>query len=226
MCAGRLAAACGKEKFPDKAVEAFTQFGLQCLSTEGENKYELRETAVTYFADLSVFLKDDIAPVFDQVMTEILKTCNAADEYKDQEKEGTDAGKSTAASGAGFSLDSDSDDAELEVEIDVNHLDEKSAAVNALGVIGQHCPKLCQGRAQEILTTMSDLHFYFHANIRLGVVYSYLQLAFGLMRLAGALDDDDNFEWTAGAAQASPLPQPVAEFVSGTVLPYYIQLLE
>lgn len=143
MCAGRLAAACGKEKFPDKAIEAFTQFGMQCLSTEGDNKYELRETSITYFADLSVFLKDDIAPVFDQVMTEILKTCNAVDEYKDPNKESTEAGKSTAASGAGFSLDSDSDAEEMDVEIDVNHLDEKSAAVNALGVIGQHCPKLC-----------------------------------------------------------------------------------
>ena len=108
-------------------------------------------------------------------MTEIIKTCNASDEYKgNEEKEGAGAGKSTSASGAGFSLDSDSDAEEMELEIDVNHLDEKSAAVNALGVIGQHCPKLCQGRAKEILTTMSDLHFYFHPNIRLGVVYSYL----------------------------------------------------
>ena len=28
MCAGRLAAACGKEKFPGKAIDAFTLFGL------------------------------------------------------------------------------------------------------------------------------------------------------------------------------------------------------
>ena len=223
MCAGRLAAACGKEKFPGKAIDAFTLFGLQCLSTEGANKYELRETAITYFADLSIFLKDDIAPVFDQIITEIIKTCVASDEYKgNEEKEGAGAGKSTSASGAGFSLDSDSDGEEMELEIDVNHLDEKSAAVNALGVIGQHCPKLCQGRAKEILTTLSDLHFYFHPNIRLGVVYSYLQLTYGLMQLAGVLDEDENFEWTKGAPQGSPLPPQVADFVTQTVLPYYI----
>lgn len=73
---------------------------------------------------------------------------------------------------------------------------------------------------------MGDLHFYFHPNIRLGVVYSYLQLTFGLMHLAGALDKDDNFDWTKGAPQNSPLPKQVADFANGTVLPYYIQLLE
>ena len=56
MCAGRLAAACGKEKFPAKAIDAFTQFGLQCLGTDGENKFELRDTAITYFSDLSILI--------------------------------------------------------------------------------------------------------------------------------------------------------------------------
>lgn len=46
------------------------------------------------------------------------------------------------------------------------------------------------------------------------------------MELAGALDKDENFNWTKGAPQNSPLPQQVAEFVVSTVLPYYIQLLE
>lgn len=32
MCAGRLAAACGKENFPMEAVDGFTKFGLQCIS--------------------------------------------------------------------------------------------------------------------------------------------------------------------------------------------------
>lgn len=114
---------------------------MHCLSTEGDNKYELRETAITYFADLSIFLKNDIAPIFDQIITEIIKTCNASDEYKDDKK--TENPENGPGQGAKFSLDSDSDPDEAELQIDVNHLDEKSAAVNALGVIGQHCPKLC-----------------------------------------------------------------------------------
>lgn len=157
MCAGRLAAGCGKEKFPAQAIEAFTQFGLQCLSIDGENKFELRETAITYFSDLSVLLGEEMAPVFEQVMGEILKTCNADDEIKvNEDGDGAEGAKSTTAAGAGFSLDSDSEK-EVEIGVDVNHLDEKASAVNALGIIGQHSPKLCQGKAGDILKTLEEL---------------------------------------------------------------------
>ena len=78
-CAGRLSSSCGKENFTMQAIEVFTKFGLGCFSKD--NKCELRETAMTYFSDLSVLLKEDIAPVFDQVLTEILRTMNAEDEY-------------------------------------------------------------------------------------------------------------------------------------------------
>ena len=73
MCAGKLASSCGKEQFPQAAIEVFTQFGLECLKSD--NKFELRETGITYFSDLSVLIKEDMAPVFDQVMVEIIKTC-------------------------------------------------------------------------------------------------------------------------------------------------------
>lgn len=96
----------------------------------------------------------------------------------------------------------------------MNHLDEKATAVNALGVIGQHAPKLCQGRAAEILKTLSDMEFYFHPNIKLQVVYAYFQLSFGLMKIAGALDKDENFNWTKGAPQNSPMPEQVVTFIN------------
>ena len=73
MCAGKLASSCGKDKFPTQAIEVFTAFGLECLKED--NKFELRETSISYFSDLTVLIKEEIAPVFDQVMTEILKTC-------------------------------------------------------------------------------------------------------------------------------------------------------
>ena len=73
MCAGKLASSCGKDKFPTQAIEVFTAFGLECLKED--NKFELRETSISYFSDLTFLIKEEIAPVFDQVMTEILKTC-------------------------------------------------------------------------------------------------------------------------------------------------------
>lgn len=58
MCAGRLASACGKEDFPQEAIEIFTKFGLACLTQDAERKLELRETAITYFSDLSILIKE------------------------------------------------------------------------------------------------------------------------------------------------------------------------
>ena len=41
---------------------------------------------MSYFSDLSVLLKEDIAPVFDQVMAAILETMNQEDQYEKVEK--------------------------------------------------------------------------------------------------------------------------------------------
>jgi len=74
MVAGRLIASCGKDKINQEIVTEFTNFGV--VQLEGGNKFELKETAITYFADLSVFLGDvNFAPYFDKVLFEILKTC-------------------------------------------------------------------------------------------------------------------------------------------------------
>ena len=72
MCAGQLAAAVGKERFPAECIETFTKYALQFLQFD---KFELRETAISYFAELARILKSEMAPIIDVVLTEILKTC-------------------------------------------------------------------------------------------------------------------------------------------------------
>jgi hypothetical protein len=52
------------------------------------------------------------------------------------------------------------------MDVDVNFIDEKSAAVHALGNICLMCPGLILPRIQEILATLEELHDYFHENIR------------------------------------------------------------
>jgi len=47
-----------------------------------------------------------------------------------------------------------------------------------------------------------------------------------LMKVAGAIDADEKFDWTKGAPQNSPLPEHVATFLNQTVFPYYFKLLE
>lgn len=101
MCAGKLASSCGREVFPEQAITEFTNFALECLKTN-ESKYELKETAFNFFADLSFLLKEDIGPVFEQVINAILEAVNAEDNHekvKDEKKQDQ-----------GFSLDSDTED--------------------------------------------------------------------------------------------------------------------
>lgn len=63
MCAGQLAAAVGKDKFPAECIETFTKYALQFL--QEESKFELRETAISYFAELARILKGEMAPIID-----------------------------------------------------------------------------------------------------------------------------------------------------------------
>ena len=168
-----------------------------------------------------MLLKEDIAPVFETVMTEIIATCVKEDEMKETFEKKKEEGP-------GFSLDSDSaGEGELiGLDVDVATLDEKASAVNALGIIACHSPKLCQSRFQEILDALEKLQFYFHENVKYHVSLAYLQIAIGLMRLNGLMNADDKFEWKKGPAAESPIPPAVLEFLSQVVLPYYFQVFD
>ena len=74
-----------------------------------------------------------MAPIIDQVLTEVLNSCKSnagiREEYAEKPKEA-------------FSLDSDSEDDEAELagmDVDVNFIDEKTSAVHALGSIALFC---------------------------------------------------------------------------------------
>ena len=43
------------------------------------------------------------------------------------------------------------------MDVDLNHLDEKAAAVNSLGILCMYCPSLCQSKSKEILDTLENL---------------------------------------------------------------------
>lgn len=58
-----MASAVGKEFFPTECIEGFTKEALTFLSDE--SKFELRETAISYFAELAKILKDEMAPIID-----------------------------------------------------------------------------------------------------------------------------------------------------------------
>ena len=68
-----------------------------------------------------------------------------------------------------FSLDSDSEEDEGELvgmDVDANFIDEKAAAVHALGNIGLFCSGLILPRLTEVIKVLSEIGDYFHENIR------------------------------------------------------------
>lgn len=149
MCAGRIASAVGKNDFPQMGLKVFTDFGLECLKSN--DKYELKETAFTYFSDLSVSMKDEIEPIFEPVINTILATMNEEDKHQEVKDESQkDASK-------GFSLDSDSEADLVGIEVNLNQVDERCAAINALGIIAIHAPRLVQSRMKEILDSLEKL---------------------------------------------------------------------
>ena len=150
------------------------------------DKFELRETAISYFAELTRILKLELAPIINTVIDEIIKTCNSDAGVKKQLQEATKDQ---------YALDSDSEDeAELVgIDVDVNFIDEKSAAVHALGNIALFSLELLLPRMEEILNVLQEISFYFHENIRYHVCQTYLQIAIGFLR--HLTNTEDKFHW-------------------------------
>ena len=82
------------------------------------------------------------------------------------------------------------------MDVDVSFLDEKSAAVHALGSLALFCSSLLLPRMQEILDTLSAISFYFHENIRYHVCLTYTQIAIGLVR--HFTGNFEKFPWKKG----------------------------
>ena len=82
------------------------------------------------------------------------------------------------------------------MDVDVNFIDEKAAAVHAVGNIALFCTSLILPRMQEVLDVLSEISFYFHENIRYHVCLSYTQLAIGLLR--HFTNSFEKFNWKKG----------------------------
>jgi len=139
-CAGHIAASSGKDQFPKEALEVFTKFGLECLCGE-KKQYELRETALSYFSEISKILRNEMAPIFDKVLEQIIATCISEEGIKSQ---GEKKDK--------FSLDSDSEEEEIVgIDVNTNFIDEKSSAIHCLGNLSMNCMDLMMPHMEKIL---------------------------------------------------------------------------
>lgn len=214
MCAGNLAQACGRDNFPQAVLEDFTRFGIQCLQHE-EAIFELKETAINYFSEISKIMKSDMAPLIPTIIEPILAVASA------------DLAMKTAPKAAKeFSLDSDSDDEDV-VGIDLEGVDEKTSAIHAIGNIYLNCSALLEPYLERIVKVLKDLDGYCHENVRYHVCLSYTQIAFGLLRChSGRPDSDDKIDWTPGMPTAQQLPPQVVTFLDQVLMPHFKELFE
>ena len=134
MCAGNLAQACGDSNFPQEALTTFTTFALECLQ-QTDAKYELKETAINYFSEISKILKSKMESIIPVIVPLVLESTNTK-----VAAEGPNDGKAATAE---FDLDSDQDD-DPDMFLDLEGVDEQVSAIHCLGNLSLNCSGLMQ----------------------------------------------------------------------------------
>ena len=211
MCAGNLAQACGKDNFPETALEEFTRFGIDCLQ-QTDSHFELKETAINYFSEISKIMRSRMAQILPIIIEPILESCETKVTSKDVEKPSTDT----------FDLDSESDDEYEMVGVDNGDLDEQTSAIHCVGNLALNCSGLMQPYLDRALEKLSKIGDYAHENVRYHVCLTYTQIAFGQLRLhLGKQDSDEKLEWTPGLPAQESLPAPVKTFVDTVLIPHF-----
>lgn len=161
-----------------------------------------------------------MAPIFNTVLKEVIKTCESEEGLKKQMAEKEKVG--------GFSLDSDSEEELVGIDVDTNFMDEKSSAIHCLGNLSLNCSGLMYEHMEYVCKQLTDeLGFYFHENVRYHACLSLTQVAFGLLRLnIGKQDSDDKFFWKAGLPVSIDVPDQVRDFLTRWLIPHFQSLFE
>lgn len=160
-----------------------------------------------------------MAPILTTVLTEIMKSLNSEEGIKPKVE-----GKKKD-----FSLDSDSDSAEdfVGFDIDNSFIDEKAAAIHALGNIALNCSSLVFPHMAQIIASLQEMCFYVHENIRYHVCLTLTQIGFGLQRhFSNQPDSDEPFEWVAGLPAKNQLRPEVLDFLKTYLYPHFGQLFQ
>ena len=159
QCIGQLFASCPMEKCARFIPECCTVASSYLDTTV----LELREAAFAYFYLLSRNLQSNFDPYVQKVVAEAIKSCESS--------EGMELG------GDAESSDDDEDsDKELNLKVRTVFLDEKTAAIHALGQIALACPARLGDYLPKLLEVMESLWGYFHSIVREQTVTTYQQL--------------------------------------------------
>ena len=139
--------------------------------------FEIREAGLCFFYHIASALRQEFASLIDKVTNFAILIANSESGVSyESSKQGKD-----------FSLDTDSDEENQTgsaAKVNMSFLDEKAAALHALGEFAQACPNAFAGFIERTIDTLEGTIDYFNDNIRTQTVICYKDLAESIVKAA------------------------------------------
>jgi len=199
---GHLAKAVGKDRFAPY-IEVYTKESLEIISQEQDN-YNMRESAFGYLCAISKFMKEDMASIIPTIVKAALYTINRDDVQHQTDKQKVQE----------VSRDSDSEP-EPEVYGKIEAFDEKASAIHCIGFIFQFCPKDMVPFLGEISDTLMKMVQYVEENVRFECISAINGITLGINKI----ECGENYEWTPGFTNPTPIGQNTEEFLMNVYFP-------
>lgn len=128
----------------------------------------IREGCFVFFYLLATSIGNEFSVMFDKILVEVIKSC----EYESEPVKKTT-----------FSLDEDSDHEHENIKnVRIPELDEKSAAIHALGALANACPTQFVPFFQQAYQILEKHYQHFSDNIRIQCINAYENLTEALIK--------------------------------------------
>ena len=139
--------------------------------------FEMKEAGLTFFYNIADTLQADFSPFLEKLMDFTLKLAVSSEgvSYEKNKKEE-------------FSLDTDSEEGDDEVvntnamKVKRSFLEEKAAAIHALGSFAQACPMQFGPYFEKVLAALEDSYKFFSENIRIQSIVCYKDLTEAMVK--------------------------------------------
>lgn len=177
---------------------------------------EVREASLSFFYMLASAMGEDFAPVLQKITEFAFKIGESQKgvSYVDNNQE--------------FSLDTDSEDEEdmdnknaSEVKVQMNFLDEKAAAIHALGEFAQACPIQFKPYFPKVTTLLESTYNYFYENIRTQSIICMKNIAQAMVK---SVNNGKLPKYVKGQLGIA-FPQEIDEFLNWFAYSRYMELL-
>lgn len=165
-CAGMVLSSIGREH----ATPYINTFVELALSNYESGNAELKEHTHNFWCNVSTLAREEMGPLLPKIVPHLLKSAEESDfneMFFSPEAEGNGAGADGALGGLG---DSDNEDDDLRLgdglRVRTALLEEKQAAVQALGVLAEQCGRAFGPYLEGSLSVVEDMMQYFHGDVR------------------------------------------------------------